>query len=92
MKYVPHLPAQGESGEEEQSLHHQWFKRAGCTRRLWRSNPAKEGEFGLAEFFKGPYLSQYPSVLFSFYSSIAAHLLKIFSSCPSDGHTLQTIV
>lgn len=33
--------------------------------------------FGLTEFFRVPYLSQYPSVLFIFYSSIVEHLLKI---------------
>lgn len=41
--------------------------------RLWRFNPV----FGLTEFFKVPYLSQYPSVMFIFYHSTAKHLFKI---------------
>lgn len=47
--------------------------------RLWRSNPAEGGVFGLAEFFKGPYLLQHPSVLLSFYSSVDEYLLKLYS-------------
>lgn len=47
--------------------------------RLWRSNPAEGGVFGLAEFFKGPYLLRYPLVLFIFYSSDAEDLLRLHS-------------